>query len=360
MKLHIIYILGAAALLGACSPKANPVDESEMVWLSTGFHEPSTLGLEYIWSEDGLHWDSIDGHWLVPAVGETKVMRDPSLLCVKDTFRLVWTAGWKRELSIGYSWSTDLIHWSEQQLIPVMQPVDTTTTQVYACGFEPDWCYANPEGQRSEVRMDSIDGRPVQVWAPELFYDGEIDRTLIIWASCVPGAFRDSLEEHKNNHRLYYTETSDWQHFAKTRLFMDPGFSVIDATIVDRYNSFPTGGGNALTPEPGTPRYTAVIKDNTRPNRNIKIARSESLEGPWTEASAPFTPDFCEGPTVVRTPDGWYNIYYDAYRMKCYGCQRTQDFTHFEDWTDRVNVPQGHKHGTAIRVKRSIVEKLLK
>lgn len=358
MKKIFVYALGLITL-AACATKA-PEPTADLVWLSTGFHEPSTLGLEYIWSRDGIHWDSIDGHWLEPQVGEQKVMRDPSLICVHDTFRLVWTAGWKHELSIGYSWSTDLRHWSPQQLIPVMQPLDSATTQPYGCGFDPTVAYANAEGQRSAVRLDSIDGRPVQVWAPELFYDSDRDQTLIVWASCVPGAFADSLEEHGNNHRLYYTTTRDWHHFAPTRLFIDPGFSVIDGTLVDNRSSFPTGGGKTITPNPGLKtRYTAVLKDNTRPNRNVRIAFSDCLEGPWTEASEPFTPGFCEGPTVVRTSDGWYNIYYDAYKMYCFGCQRTQDFVTFTDWTDSISVPAGHKHGTAIQVPRRLVESLM-
>lgn len=337
------------------------IDESDMVWLSTGFHEPSTLGLEYIWSEDGIHWDSIAGHWLIPEVGEQKVMRDPSIICVHDTFRLVWTAGWKHDLGFGFCWSTDLKNWSTEEFIPVMQPIDTLTAQKYGCGFSPEVAYNNEEGQRSSVRLDSIDGRPVQVWAPELFYDKDNDQTFIVWASCVPGAFADVLEEHGNNHRLYYTTTKDWVHFAPTQLFLDPGFSVIDATLVDNASSFPTGGGNKISFNEGiSTRYTAVIKDNTRPNRNVKIAFSNSLLGPWTEASDPFTPDFCEGPTVVRTSDGWYNIYYDAYRQRCFGNMRTRDFRTFEDWTEKVSVPEGHKHGTAIRVKKEIVEKLFK
>lgn len=358
----ITLLLPLTFLLTACldnKSKEPLIDESDMVWLSTGFHEPSTLGLEYIWSQDGIHWDSIEGHWLVPEVGEQKVMRDPSIICVHDTFRLVWTAGWKHALGIGYSWSTDLQNWSPQEFIPVMEPTDSTLAKTYGCGFDPSIAYANKEGKRSSARLDSIDGNPVQVWAPELFYDQDYDQTLIVWASCVPGAFADSLEDHLNNHRLYYTVTKDWKHYAPSRLFIDPGFSVIDGTIVDNHNSFPTGGGNIIKPNDGlTHRYTAVIKDNTRPNRNVKIAFSNSLEGPWTEASAPFTPDFCEGPTVVRTNDGWYNIYYDAYRLYCFGNKRTRDFKTFEDWTEKVSVPNGHKHGTAIRVKKQVIEKL--
>ena len=47
----------------------------------------------------------------------------------------------------------DLIHWSEQQMIPVMADEPTT----------------------------------INVWAPEIFYDDENDQFMVVWASCVPG-----------------------------------------------------------------------------------------------------------------------------------------------------------------------------
>ena len=52
--------------------------EDHEMYLYTSFHEPSTDGLRYLYSEDGLHWDSIPGVWLAPKQG--KVMRDPSII----------------------------------------------------------------------------------------------------------------------------------------------------------------------------------------------------------------------------------------------------------------------------------------
>lgn len=80
---------------------------------------------------------------------------------------------------IGYAHSKDLVHWSEQQFIPVMKHKSNT----------------------------------VNVWAPELFYDDIMDRFIICWASTVPGRFPDYLEEHNNNHMMYYTTTRDFKRF---------------------------------------------------------------------------------------------------------------------------------------------------
>ena len=38
-------------------------------YVSTSFHEPADEGLRYIYSKDGMHWDSIPGTWLKPTIG---------------------------------------------------------------------------------------------------------------------------------------------------------------------------------------------------------------------------------------------------------------------------------------------------
>ena len=279
------------------------------IYVSTSFHEPATEGLRFIYSYDGVRWDSIAGVFLTPGVGKQKVMRDPSIVRGPDgTFHLVWTSSWRGDRGFGYASSKDLIHWSEERFIEVMH--DTTT---------------------------------VNVWAPELFYDDERNQFMIIWASCVPGKFPDYQEEHLNNHRLYYTTTKDFKTFSETELFYDPDFSDIDATLVKR----------------GKNDYVMVVKDNSRPMRNIKVAFSKSPYGPWSAASEPFTEQFTEGPSTAKVGDWWY-IYYDSYRHGIYGAHRTKDFIHFQDQTGAVSFPVGHKHGTVFMAPEELVQELIK
>ena len=279
------------------------------IYLSTSFHEPATDGLRFIYSHDGIRWDSIQGVFLTPQVGRQKVMRDPSIVQGPDgTYHLVWTSSWRGDRGFGYASSKDLIHWSEQRLIEVMP--DTAT---------------------------------VNVWAPELFYDDVKRQFLIVWASCVPGRFPDYQEDHLNNHRLYYTTTKDFKKFSPTRLFYDPDYSDIDATLVKR----------------GKNDYVMVVKDNSRPMRNIKVAFAKSPYGPWSASSEPFTEQFTEGPSTAKVGDWWY-IYYDSYRHGIYGAHRTKDFIHFQDQTGAVNFPVGHKHGTVFMAPKELVDGLIK
>ncbi|MBN2610007.1 MAG: hypothetical protein JXB00_00460 [Bacteroidales bacterium] len=188
-----------------------------------------------------------------------------------------------------------------------------------------------------------FDTTTVNVWAPELFYDDEKDEFIIIWASTIPFKFEKGIEDEYNNHRMYYTVTRDFETFSPASLFLDPGFSVIDAVIVKREKN----------------DYVLVLKDNTRPERNLKVAFGNTALGPYSGISPAFTDTFTEGPTVVKIEDEWL-IYFDAYREKCYGAVKTKDFVSFTDISDVIIIPEGHKHGTIFKVEKKVLKKLLK
>ncbi|MEJ7767528.1 MAG: hypothetical protein WKF89_06935 [Chitinophagaceae bacterium] len=96
-----------------------------------------------------MRWDS---SFLKPTVGKEKLLRDPCIVQDKDrTFHMVWTASWQ-DKGIGYAYSKDLVHWSTQQFIPVMQ-------------HEPD---------------------ALNCWAPEITYDDQAGLFLIYWATTIP------------------------------------------------------------------------------------------------------------------------------------------------------------------------------
>lgn len=283
---------------------------SKNAYIFTSFREPANEGLRILYSYDAKNWTDLNKIFLQPKVGSQKIMRDPSIVQGLDgTFHLVWTCSWKGDNGFGYASSKDLKNWSEQKFIPVMQKEPTT----------------------------------VNVWAPEIFYDEEEKQFIIIWASTIPFRFAKGIEDEDNNHRMYAITTKDFISFSEPRLFLEPGFSVIDAVIVKRASK----------------DYVLVLKDNTRPNRNLKVAYSDKALGPYTNISAAFSPKLTEGPTVIKK-DNKYLIYYDAYGDKKYTTLSTADFKSFEDISSSTTIPEGHKHGTVIKVKKRIVEGLKK
>jgi predicted GH43/DUF377 family glycosyl hydrolase len=299
-----LFILAIAFLVLGCSG-------SKEVYLFTSFREPATDGLRLAYSQDGLEWEDIKTNFLKPEIGggQTKIMRDPSIVKSKDgSYHLVWTTDWRGGNGFGYASSKDLIHWSKQEYIPVMKN-------------EPE---------------------VVNVWAPEIFYDDETDNYIIFWASTIPFRYEKGAEEEKNNHRMYYVTTKDFKTFSETKLFYEPGFSVIDCVIVKKAKN----------------DYVLVLKDNTRPNRNIKVAFGKSALGPFGKSSDPFTAHLSEGPAVLKKDNHWL-IFYDNYGAKNYKVSKTSDFVHFEDVSSQIKLPEGHKHGTITTISKKVLKGII-
>lgn len=173
-------------------------------FLFTSFRGNGEDGLHLATSTNGYRWDALknDQSFLKPEVG-AGIMRDPCLAQGPDgTFHMVWTCGWTTEKGkvIGYAQSKDLVHWSGQKAIPLME---------------------NDPATRN-------------IWAPEIFYEPEQKRWLVFWSSTIPGRFPDTDQTGDDgyNHRLYCATTTDFQNFTGSRLLYDPGFNVIDATLL--------------------------------------------------------------------------------------------------------------------------------
>jgi beta-galactosidase len=273
-------------------------------------------GLHLAYSYDGLEWKALkDGKsFLTPTVGKDRLMRDPSIVQGSDgVFRMVWTSGWW-DRGIGYASSKDLVHWSDQQNVPVME-------------YEPT---------------------AKNAWAPELFYDKKSKDYYIFWASTVPSLHPnapDSATEKGLNHRLYSVTTKDFNSFTPTRLFFDPDFSVIDGTILQKGNE-----------------YMMFVKNETlRPvQKNIRVTATFDLQkGFATQVSSSITGKYwAEGPSPLLV-EGYIYVYFDKYREHKYGAVRSKDGATWEDISDKVSFPKGMRHGTAFVVSRKMVEELL-
>ena len=144
---------------------------------------------------------------------------------------------------------------------------------------------------------------------------------------------------------MYYVTTKDFEIFSETRIFYDKGFNVIDATLVK-----------------AGPEYLMFIKDETNkpfiPQKNIRIAKSNFAEGPYSGPSGPITGDYwAEGPTVIKIGENWH-LYFDKYRLGNYGLLVTMDLTTWIDKSDRLEYPDGLRHGTVFKVSEKILNKL--
>jgi hypothetical protein len=310
-------LLAALLALPPAAARARPSHKKEPrdVYLFSYFKGNGEDGLHLAYSFDGFAWQALGGgeSLLRPAVGKDRLMRDPQLtLGPGQVFHLVWTTSWTDPV-IGHATSKDLIHWSEQQAI---RPLASEP----AAG---------------------------NVWAPELFYDERAKQYLLFWATTIPGRFpaTDKTGDGGLNHRIYLTTTKDFRSFTPTRLFYEPGFDVIDATVVRDGR-----------------RYIMFFKDETRrpvAHKNIRYATSERAAGPYGPASPPITGDYwAEGPTAIKV-DGRWIVYFDKYRDRSYGAVVSEDLERWEDISAHVQFPEGARHGSVLRVPRKAVAGLL-
>ena len=301
----------ALVTVALLASRADEPKAEDSVYLFSSFRDPKNDGLYIAYSDDGYRWTDLGRTLLKPEVGNEKLIRDPSVCRTSDgVFHMVWTTGWS-EKGIGYANSKDLIHWSAQKFLEVMAHEPTT----------------------------------MNTWAPEIRYDADRREFLIYWSSTIPGRFPgDELHPKKRNHRIYYTTTADFETFAPTKMLFDPGYSVIDAILIDN-RSFGAGG------------FAMVFKDERRPERRLRTAFATSLLGPYTHITEPFTAHLSEGPTALRVGERWV-VYYDNYEDNPFGAAETTDFKTWTDVSSRVNFPRGHKHGTAFAAPRSVLDGL--
>ena len=271
-------------------------------------------GLHLAYSTDGLKWQPLfgDSVLLRPEIGKDRLMRDPSIaLDDNGVFHLVWTSGWW-DRGIGYASSKDLVHWSEQRNLPVMEKFS---------------------GAKN-------------TWAPEVFYDRKDKTFYIFWSSTIPGAFPEiptSESEKGLNHRQYYVTTKDFKTFSDTKLFFEPGFSVIDGAILEKDGTY----------------HLFVKNENSAPaEKNIRVTSNNKPYDFPVAVSAPITGNYwAEGPAPLLVGDYVY-VYFDKYRNGKYGAVRSKDMKNWEDVSDLVSFPKGTRHGTAFTVPADMLGKL--
>ena len=305
----VTLVLALAAAIPTLAQQPGPNDPVVFAY----FKEPGSQGIYLALSRDGYTYTPLnDGQpWLKPTEpGE--IMRDIYITRTPDnTFRAVWTWAWRGH-TFGTASSTDLLHWDTQQQVDIMKDFPSVNN----------------------------------TWAPETYWDDRKHEWLIIWSSSFKPTDPANPEDVKNSGlRLWDSRTTDWQHFTKPEKFFDRGYPTIDATMFHRKNDI-----------------VMVFKDQTPdPLRyNERWVSGPSVEGPWSEASAPINESWSEGPSVLQVGDKAV-VFYDHYRPPHarFEAVETTDWTHWTSANDKIHLPDASKHGSFFRVTEAEAQKLL-
>jgi Glycosyl hydrolases family 43 len=270
---------------------------------------------------DPLHWIALNDHRpvLTSRLGEQGV-RDPYVIRSPDGDRFyliatdlrIFGSGpdpWDRAQRWGSRsimvWeSTDLVTWSEQRLVQV-----------------------SPE-------------RAGNTWAPEAFYDHTTGKYVVFWASKIYDNDEHTGDPHQ---RMLYATTRDFRTFSEWRVWHDPGYSVIDSTVIEHDGTYY--------------RFTKDERDNTPPcNQFIVEEKAASL----TDLHWDFVAECIgqgdmirgEGPIVFQsnTEQKWY-LFIDEFGYRGYVPFESTDLDSGE-WTyvDDIQWPGRPRHGGVISV----------
>ena len=301
---YIFRIVAALALVLTILPTQSQTTKSGP-WLFAGFKGNSEDGVYYALSQDGYHWTLANaGQPVVHQTQPNELRRDPFLQRAPDgTFRMVWTWSWRAPAVLGFSTSTDLVHWTPHRQLAVL-------------ANEP---------------------KALNAWAPALYFEPDHHRWLIFWSSTIPGRFPgDDSGDGGLNHRIFSTTTTDFTTFTPARVFFDPGFSVIDATLL----------------QTGPTTTTLIFKDERKTplEKHLLTATGPTLEGPWSNLSQPISEPWSEGAAIIPVPNG-YLAFYDHYRSpQHYAALFSPDLKTWSDATPQIAFPAGLRHGSFLRI----------
>ncbi|MFD7690728.1 family 43 glycosylhydrolase [Streptomyces sp. NPDC059781] len=283
---------------------------------------------------DALHWRELNaGEPVLTSTTGEKGLRDPFVIRSPegDRFYMIATDLRMYRNSSG-SWdevqrhgsrsimvweSTDLVHWTDQRLVKV----------------SPD--------------------NAGNTWAPEAYWDDELDAYVVFWASKL---YADDDPDHTGStyNRMLYATTEDFRTFSEPKVWNDPGYSVIDSTVVKHEDTYYRYTKDERDPSSGSPCSKFITGE-----------KSASLTG----TSYDFVSDCIgsgamsrgEGPTVFKsnTEEKWY-LFIDEYGGRGYLPFETTDLDSGE-WTPSTDyqLPASPRHGTVIPVTRAEYDRLL-
>ncbi|PSQ94860.1 MAG: hypothetical protein BRD51_06430 [Bacteroidetes bacterium SW_11_64_17] len=315
----VLLLLALSLTAAACSADEAPNDSApaagddtaDPVTLFAYFEGNGETGVFLKSSDDGLNFREINDGAPVftPPTSwpeDQQLTRDPSIIYQDGTFHMVWTTNWEGQV-FGYARSPDLKSWTDTTLVRPF-PKDLPAAE-----------------------------QPNNVWAPELHHDPVNDDFFVVFSSTIPakhGPDDAGADTHGNNHRMYVVRTGDFETFSDAERFYDPGFSSIDGQLVydttadeDRWVM---AFKHERLPEHGGKTLRLVTRD---PETGEFSDYGEPIVGPGSGLNG----DWAEGPTLLRTADGTWRLYWDAYREGYYGVVRSQDLKRWTDATDTLD-----------------------
>lgn len=330
----LIAAVAAVALAWPAAAAADPAEGEPLAgYLFVYFTGEGLANGEQVYfalseGNDPLHWRELNGGQpvLTSDLG-TKGLRDPFIIrspegdkffMIATDLRMFGSGDWDGAQRHGSKsimvWeSTDLVNWTDQRLVRVA----------------PD--------------------RAGNTWAPEAYYDRQLGEYVVFWASSV---FAEDNPNHTGplpHNRMLYATTSDFRTFSEPHVWYDPGYAVIDSTVIEHDGTFYRYTKDERGRSGSAPCGKFVFAD-----------RSTSLLGDYefiAECIGQGAISQGEGPTVFKsnTEERWY-MFIDEFGGRGYVPFTTTDLSTGQ-WellpASQYELPSRPRHGTVLPITRS-------
>jgi beta-xylosidase len=280
---------------------------------------------------DPLSWREINnGQPVLTSTLGTQGLRDPFIIRspegdkfyqIATDLKIYGNGDWDASQRSGSKsimvWeSTDLVHWTNQRLVKVSPDTAGNT------------------------------------WAPEAFYDRKLGAYVVFWASKIYDA-ADPGHTGTTYNTMMYATTRDFYTFSEPKTWKDPGYSVIDSTMVEhdgRYYRFTKDERNNNSSSPCS-KYIIEEKSTDVLDLDYDFV-SECIGSPALSRG--------EGPLVFKsnTEDKWY-LFIDEYGGRGYVPFSTTDLDSGK-WTPetKYTLPSRPRHGTVLPVTQAEYDRI--
>ena len=272
---------------------------------------------------DALRWDELNsGMPVLTSVLGDEGVRDPFIIRSPrgDRFYLLATdlrihgnGDWDAAQRFGSKhievWeSTDLVHWSAQRHVRVSPDTAGNT------------------------------------WAPEAYWDRTINAYVVFWASKLYAA-DDPDHTGDSYNRMLYATTRDFRTFSTPRVWLDPGYSVIDSTVVEHNGWYYRFTKDERSAGPDAPCGKFITEERSRRLRDTSYDLVADCIGSGAVSRG-------EGPTAFRsnTENRWY-MFIDEFGGRGYVPFQTTDLASGQ-WQPVASyeLPASPRHGTVLPV----------
>lgn len=327
-----------AALLGGVPADRAGAAPAYAGYLFTYFTGEGTPNGEQIYfalsrGNDPLHWRQLNnGNPVLTSTLGDRGVRDPFIIrsprgdrffLIATDLRIFGNGDWDAAQRTGSKsimvWeSTNLVRWTDQRLVKVSPDTAGNT------------------------------------WAPEAFYDESLGAFVVFWASKI---YAEDDPEHTGStyNRMMYATTRDFRTFSAPRVWKDPGYSVIDSTVIKHDGTYYRFTKDERNPSSSGPCGKFIIAERSRSILDPEYDLVAECIGRGAISRG-------EGPTVFKsnTEDRWY-LFIDEFGGRGYVPFESTDLGSGR-WTvsSGYALPTSPRHGTVLPVTRAEYDRLLR